>query len=215
MDHLQNLITRYPSLAVCRSSIADAFAALESTFAAGGKLLAAGNGGSAADSEHIVGELVKRFVTPRPVTAEFAARLAAVTAAAGFPPDTATYLAKNLEQGLPAINLAAHTALVTASMNDTAADIVFSQGVSSYGKPGDDFLGITTSGNSANILYAFLTAKARGLKTILLTGGTGGKAAKIADCAIVVPERETYKVQELHLPVYHCLCLMLEDRFFS
>jgi D-sedoheptulose 7-phosphate isomerase len=181
----------------------------------------AGIGGSAADSDLIVGELVKSFVERRRVTPEFAACLrecadaAFASGAITLAEKVSEYLTENLEQGLPAINLAAHTALVTASMNDTAADIVFAQGISSYARLGDTFLGITTSGNSSNIIYAFLTAKAKGITTIALTGGTGGKVAKLADIAIIVPETETYKVQELHLPVYHCLCLMLEDHFFG
>jgi D-sedoheptulose 7-phosphate isomerase len=155
------------------------------------------------------------------VSPDFAARLRECAGAAfssgaiALSEKVAEYLTENLEQGLPAINLAAHTALVTASMNDTAADIVFAQGISSYARPGDAFLGITTSGNSSNIIYAFLCAEAKGITTIALTGGKGGKVAKLADVSIIVPETETYKVQELHLPVYHCLCLMLEEHFFG
>jgi D-sedoheptulose 7-phosphate isomerase len=209
MDHIQQLIRRYPKLDSTGDVITAAYRILETSFEAGGKLLIAGNGGSAADADHIVGELMKGFVKARPLPASFLSRLEEIS------PDCVALIGPRLQQGLPAITLSAHTALATAYLNDVGADTLYAQQVYGYGNEGDVFLGISTSGNSKNILYAALTAKAKNMKTIALTGGTGGALAKIANAAIIVPETETYKIQELHLPVYHTLCLMLEEHFFS
>ncbi|GHU95465.1 phosphoheptose isomerase [Spirochaetia bacterium] len=209
MDYLQQLITRYPQLAGIKDSINKAYALLIETFEKKGKLLAAGNGGSAADADHIVGELMKGFVKERKAPHEFGAKLTNLDAEAG------AFLGGHLQQGLPAIALANHTALTTACINDIDGNIIYAQQVYGYGVPGDLFLGISTSGNAKNILYAILTAKAKGLKTIALTGGSGGLIRKHADVSIIVPETETYKIQELHLPIYHALCLMAEEHFFS
>ena len=189
--------------------IEKAYRILEECYTHDGKLLIAGNGGSAADSEHIAGELMKRFKTPRPVPADFAEKLQEVDSVRG--PE----LAKNLERGLMAIPLVAHEALSTAYINDVDGLGVFAQQLYGFGRPGDVFLGISTSGNSKNILSATVVARALGLKVIGLTGATGGELASVADVAIRVPETETFMIQELHLPVYHCLCLMLEGRFFG
>lgn len=167
-----------------------------------------GNGGSAADSEHIVGELMKEFKLKRKVYAGQAEAMKAIN------PEMGEYLADNLQGALPAIALTGHSALSTAYMNDSVSDLVFAQQVNGYGKAGDAFLGISTSGNSQNVIYAAITAKARGLKVIGLTGQKDSKLSQLADVCIRVPEVETYKIQELHLPVYHCLCLMLEEKFF-
>ena len=207
--HLDNLIARYPILTIAKDSIARAFETLADCFAAGGKLLIAGNGGSAADAEHIVGELMKSFCLPRPMSAAFR------EAAESADPEMGRVLGEGLQQGLPAIALSAHTALGTAWMNDCDPALVFAQQVAGYGRPGDVLLGITTSGNSLNIRYAALAARAAGLKVLSLTGAPGGKIAALSDVCIHVPATETFKVQELHLPVYHCLCLMLEERFFG
>ena len=207
--HMDDLIQRYPALETVRNSIADAYLLLEDTYAYGGKLLIAGNGGSAADAEHIAGELMKRFKTPRPVSRELADKLIAVD------PERGAKLAKNLERSLMAIPLVAHEALTTAYINDVDGLGVFAQQLFGYGRPGDTFLGISTSGNSENILNAAVVAKALGIRIIALTGKTGGKLAPMADVAIRAPEAETYKIQELHLPIYHCLCLMLEEKFFD
>ncbi|AEF84176.1 phosphoheptose isomerase [Treponema primitia ZAS-2] len=209
MDYLQQLIERYPVLSGIQDNIAATYRLMADTFAAGGKVLIAGNGGSAADSDHIVGELMKGFLKKRPLSADFTAKLQKLTDI-----DTSNYIARNIQQGLPAIALSAHTALTTACINDIDGSIIYAQQVYGYGQPGDLFLGISTSGNAKNVLYAMITAKARGLKAAALTGGTGGEIAKIADVAVIVPETETYRVQELHLPVYHALCLMLEEHFF-
>lgn len=207
--HIDLLVERYPKLEACRQSIEDTFITLRDCYEHGGKLLVAGNGGSAADSEHIAGELMKRFEKPRPVPAEFAEKLKEIDPVLG------EGLAKNLEQGLMAIPLVAHEALTTAYINDVDGLGVFAQQLYGFGRPGDVFLGISTSGNSKNVLNAMVVARAEGIKVIGLTGAKGGKLAKVADVVIKAPETETYKVQECHLPIYHCLCLMLEDHFFG
>jgi D-sedoheptulose 7-phosphate isomerase len=208
MDYLQQLITRYPSLSGIESNINKAYELLRDTYIAGGKLLVAGNGGSAADSEHIVGELMKNFVKKRALPPAFIATLKKNA------PEYANYLCENLQPGLAGISLNGHPSLSSACINDIDGNITYAQQVYNLGKPGDVFLGISTSGNAKNVYYALLTAKAAGLKTIGLTGGTGGLLAKDADIAIITPEMETYKIQELHLPIYHTLCLMLEEYFF-
>lgn len=203
------LIERYPKLAVCKEEIKKAYELLEATYSNGRKLLVCGNGGSASDSEHIVGELMKEFKLKRKVYSDQAAALKEID------PDLGQVLADNLQGALPAICLTGHSSLTTAFINDANADLVFAQQVNGYGKPGDVFLGISTSGNSKNVLYAAVNAKAKGLKVIGLTGAKENKLMKYADVCIRVPEIETYKIQELHLPVYHSLCLMLEEKFFG
>ena len=207
--HINLLISRYPSLQSIRDVIIDAYLIMEECYLQGGKLLIAGNGGSAADSEHIAGELMKRFKTPRPVSLEFANRLKQID------PERGTELAKNLECGLMAIPLVAHEALTTAYINDVDGLGVFAQQLFGYGRAGDVFLGISTSGNSKNIMNATVVARALGIKVIGLTGENGGELAEVADVAVKAPETETYMIQELHLPIYHCWCLMLEDNFFG
>lgn len=207
--HIDLLIERYPSLKVCVEDIEKAYLLLEECYVNDGKLLIAGNGGSAADSEHIAGELMKRFKTPRPVTDAFAEKLKAIDPVRG------ENLAHNLERGLMAIPLVAHEALSTAYINDVDGLGVFAQQLFGFGRLGDVFLGISTSGNSKNVMSATVVARALGIKVIGLTGAKGGELAEVADITIKVPETETYMIQELHLPVYHCLCLMLEDRFFG
>ncbi len=208
-QHLDNLISRYPKLSVCKEDILKAYQIIESAYLDDNKLLIAGNGGSAADSEHIAGELMKRFKYARPVSKEMVDKLEAVDQERG------SKLAKNLEIGMMAIPLVAHEALTTAYINDVDGLGVFAQQLFGYGRKGDVFLGITTSGNSENILNAAVVAKAVGIKIIGLTGQNGGKISQMSDVTIKVPENETYMVQELHLPVYHCLCMMLEERFFG
>lgn len=207
--HIDLLIERYPILEECRQSMIDAYLIMEEAFEGDHKLLIAGNGGSAADSEHIAGELMKRFKTPRPVTPEMAEKLIAIDPVRG------AELAKNLERGLMAIPLVAHEALSTAYINDVDGLGVFAQQLFGFGRPGDVFLGISTSGNSKNVMSATVVARALGIKVIGLTGAKGGELASVADVVVKVPETETYMIQELHLPVYHCWCLMLEDKFFG
>ena len=207
--HLELLLERYPALRVCKSEIIKAYDILETSFTDGRKLLVCGNGGSASDSEHIVGELMKEFKLKRKVFVKQAEAMQAID------PELGATLAQHLQGALPAITLTAHSSLTTAFMNDSEPVLVFAQQVNGYGKEGDSFLGISTSGNSMNVLYAAVTAKARGLKVIGLTGQRDSKLSRLADVCIRVPETETYKIQELHLPVYHCLCMMLEDHFFG
>ena len=207
--HIDLLIERYPKLGVCRDDIEKAYLILEECYRNDHKLLISGNGGSAADSEHIAGELMKRFKIARPCPPEFAEKLKAIDSVRG------ENLAKNLECGLMAIPLVAHEALTTAYINDVDGLGVFAQQLYGFGRKGDVFLGISTSGNSKNVMSATVVARALGIKVIGLTGKFGGELADVADVAIQVPETETYMIQELHLPVYHCLCLMLEDRFFG
>ncbi len=207
--HLHLLFERYPKLLCCKEDIISAYNILEEAYKGDHKLLIAGNGGSAADSEHIAGELMKRFKTARPVPEEFAKKLVKIDKERGY------NLAQNLECGLMAIPLVAHEALTTAYINDVDGLGVFAQQLYGFGRQGDVFLGISTSGNSKNIMSATVVARALDIKVIGLTGADGGELAKVSDVAIRVPEKETYMIQELHLPVYHCLCLMLEDRFFG
>lgn len=209
IKHLDLLIDRYPQLAECKESIEQAYRLLEECYINDHKLLIAGNGGSAADSEHIAGELMKRFKIQRPVPVDFAEKLKEIDFARG------ENLANNLERGLMAIPLVAHEALSTAYINDVDGLGVFAQQLYGFGRSGDVFLGISTSGNSKNVMAATVVARALGIKVIGLTGAKGGELASVADVTIKVPETETYMIQELHLPVYHCLCLMLETRFFG
>ena len=205
IKHIDTLI----NLIVCKDSVIKAYEILEESYSKGGKLLVCGNGGSASDSEHIVGELMKEFKLKRKVYAAQAEIMKTIDLELG------TTLAEHLQGALPAITLTAHSSLITAFMNDSEPVLVFAQQVNGYGNPEDVFMGISTSGNSANVLYAAITAKARGLKVIGLTGAKENRLMKFADVCICVPETQTYKIQELHLPVYHCLCLMLEDKFFG
>lgn len=209
-ERINALIARHSELEVCREQIAEVYRALEKCFADGGKLLVAGNGGSGADADHIVGELMKGFAGIRALGREQTLSLTRAHA-------RGAEIAQRLQGGLPAISLGAQTALVSAYINDVdgGEDYAFAQQVCVYGARGDVFLGISTSGNSKNVINAAITAKARGMTSVALTGGNGGELVSICDIAVVVPERETYLIQELHLPVYHCLCLMLEDRFFG
>lgn len=207
--HIDLLMERYQKLKSVEQDIIDAYLIMEQSYENGGKLLIAGNGGSAADSEHIAGELMKRFKTPRPVSEKYAEKLKAADRERG------AVLAKNLECGLMAIPLVAHEALTTAYINDVDGYGVFAQQLFGYGREGDVFLGISTSGNSQNVMNATVVAKASGIKIIGLTGAKGGELAEVADAVVKVPETETYMIQELHLPIYHCWCLMLEDHFLG
>ena len=209
MRHIDLLVERYPSLKSAKNDIVAAYLLLEESYKNGGKLLVAGNGGSAADAEHIVGELMKGFKLPRKPEADFAEKLVEENQELG------SVLAENLQGALPAIALDGHPALSTAYMNDCEPLLCFAQQVNGYGKSGDVFLGISTSGNSKNVLYAAITAHAKGMKVIGLTGAKDSKLKDMSDVCIKAPQTETYMIQELHLPIYHCLCLMLEDQFFA
>ena len=209
MRHIDLLVERYPSLESAKNDIVAAYLLLEESYENGGKLLVAGNGGSAADAEHIVGELMKGFKLPRKPEADFAEKLVEENQELG------SVLAENLQGALPAIALDGHPALSTAYMNDCEPLLCFAQQVNGYGKLGDVFLGISTSGNSKNVLYAATTAHAKGMKVIGLTGAKDSKLKDMSDVCIKALQTETYMIQELHLPIYHCLCLMLEDKFFA
>ena len=206
--YLEELISRYPVLEPIKVSVMEAYEILKECFETGHKLLLAGNGGRAADSEHIVGELMKGFVKRRQVPEDMAGKMERIDEKAG------KELALKLQGGLPAIALSGHPALSTAFLNDVEGEMIYAQQVYGYGQEGDVLLGISTSGNAANIHYAAVTAKAKGMKVIGLTGRDGGKMAGYSDAAVIVPEQETFKIQELHLPIYHALCLMLEEHFF-
>lgn len=207
--HINLLLKRYSVLESAEESIIQAYLMIEKSYLSGGKLLIAGNGGSAADGEHIVGELMKGFKMKREISAEFKDKLISINAEMG------EKLSKDLQGGLPAISLNNHLALNSAFLNDVDGLKCYAQQLYVYGKSEDVFLGITTSGNSKNVIYAALVAKAKGMKIIGLTGERKGKLDEYADVVIKVPNTETYMIQELHLPVYHCLCLMLEERFFG
>lgn len=209
MKYINLLVERYPSLDFVKDDIVAAYLLMEEAYENGGKLLVAGNGGSAADAEHIVGELMKGFKLSRKLEAGFVEQLVAENVELGG------ILAENLQRALPAIALDGHPALSTAYMNDCEPLLCFAQQINGYGKPGDVFLGISTSGNSKNILFAATTAHAKGMKVIGLTGAKDSRLMNMSDVCIKAPQTETYMIQELHLPIYHCLCLMLEDKFFA
>jgi D-sedoheptulose 7-phosphate isomerase len=202
------LIVRHPALEPLGAEIQRACALLIAAFKAGNKLLVCGNGGSAADADHIVGELMKSFVAPRPLAPALREKLLAAD------PELGARLAQSLQVGLPAIALTGHAALSSAFGNDVDPALTYAQQLLGYGAPGDIFWGISTSGNAKNVLYAAVAARALGLEVIAMTGSGGGALARQADVHLAAPERETYKVQELHLPIYHTICLAVEAAFF-
>ena len=202
------LFARYPILEPCERDLQAALALLTAAYASGNKVLICGNGGSAADCEHIVGELMKGFQKARQISEAHTAQLASAAGELG------TTIARQLQGALPAISLVSHVSLGTAVANDTGADLVFAQQVYGYGKPGDVLLGISTSGNARNVINAVATAKAFGLGSVILTGRKGGNVAGMADVAIRVPADTVVEIQELHLPVYHWLCIALEAELF-
>ena len=209
LKHLDILIDRYPELSQQKENIINAYDILVETYLSGGKMLVAGNGGSASDAEHIVGELMKGFEKSRKMPNNFISKMESIDYEMG------KVLGENLQGSLPAIALDAHVALSTAYMNDCEPLLCFAQQVNGFGKKNDVFLGISTSGNSKNILYAAIVAKAKGMKVIGLTGANDSKLSLLANVTIRSSQTRTYMVQEHHLPIYHCLCLMLEDKFFG
>lgn len=206
---LKNLIERYSNLIHLESSIEEAVKIIVRAYNNGGKVLVCGNGGSSADSDHVVGELMKSFEMKRPLDQAVQKNLRALF------PERGDFLAENLQQGLSAISLSAHSALISAISNDIGGDLIFAQQVVGYGNPGDILLAFSTSGNAQNVIDALIVAKAKGLKTIGMTGETEGKMQAYCDLLINVPETRTAFVQELHLPVYHAICLMVESTIFS
>ncbi len=199
MYEINGLYQNYPTLAVCRAEITAAIDAIIACYDGGGKLLCCGNGGSAADSDHIVGELMKGFLLKRPVTDE------------RIPAD----LRSRLQGGLPAVALTHHGALASAYANDVDPAMIYAQQVWGLARPGDVVIGLSTSGNAANVVNALTVARAVGARTIAMTGAGGGRLGELADITIRVPETETYRVQELHLPVYHALCAAVEAHYYT
>ena len=211
LEKIDDLIGRYPVLSVCRDDLRAAVEAICESYRAGHKLIACGNGGSASDAEHIVGELMKGFLMPRKLDQAMADKMQQVC------PDEADYFMKNLQGALPALSMVNQVALNTAFANDQAPDLSFAQQLLGMGDDGDVLLAISTSGNSTNVIYALQMAKVKGVKTIALTGKSGGriKSRALADVCICVPDDETFRIQELHLPVYHMLCIAAENEFFG
>lgn len=203
------LIARYPALSVCREDLLAAVETICESYREGCKLIACGNGGSASDAEHVVGELMKGFLLPRKLDAGMQERMREVC------PDYADYFVENLQGALPALSMVNQVALNTAFANDQAPDLSFAQQLLGMGDKGDVLLAISTSGNSTNVIYAVQMAKVKRMKSIALTGASGGKLKGMADICICVPESETYRIQEYHLPVYHMLCIAAENEFFG
>lgn len=202
------LLNRYPELKNTISEIEKSIEAIIETYKNGKKVLIAGNGGSAADAEHIAGELLKSFIKKRPIKKELKNKLIELDKENG------EYIADTLEEPLQAIALTSHIGLSTAYLNDRDPYLIFAQQLLAFGKNGDTFIAISTSGNAKNIIYAATLAKALGITIISLTGENGGELAKIADIAIKAPSKETYRVQEYHLPIYHSICAEVEKHFF-
>jgi D-sedoheptulose 7-phosphate isomerase len=206
---LEELIHRYPQLEDIGDKINETAERLIRCYQNGNKVLICGNGGSSSDSDHIAGELLKGFEQKRPLDDSMRNSLLSASGARG------RYLAEKLQSGLPAISLSSHTGLITAVANDTDATLIYAQQVMGFGDPGDVLIGISTSGNANSVLDAAITARAKGMTVIGMTGDTGGKLKSLCDILINVPEKRTSFVQELHLPVYHTICLMIEYHFFG
>ncbi len=209
METIRELISRYPGLTGCAADVENAAAMLIECYKNGHALYTCGNGGSAADADHIVGELMKGFLKKRPVSDEFRAKLAEAY------PDQADFLADNLQCGLPAVSLHSQSALLTAFANDVDASMMYAQNIFALGKTDDILIAISTSGNSKNVVNAAKIAKMIGVKVIALTGAKPCALDALADCIIHVGDTETYRVQELHLPVYHWLCARVEEEFYQ
>lgn len=205
------LIRRYPALSVCEADLLAAVEVICDSYRAGNKLIACGNGGSASDAEHIVGELMKGFLLPRKLGKDMEAKMREVC------PEEADYFMENLQGALPAMSMVNQVALNTAFANDQAPDLSFAQQLLGMGDEGDVLVAISTSGNSTNVIYALQMAKVKGVKAVALTGKSGGKikSRNLADVCICVPDDETFRIQELHLPVYHMLCIAAENEFFG
>ena len=204
---LEELGVRYPTLLGQLDDIRKAFDVLDECYQKDCRVYICGNGGSASDSEHIAGELLKCFKKKRALPVEFAESLKEYG-------EEGALLLQDLEGGLPAIPLCGFPGFTTAFANDKNPTLVFAQLINSLGRAGDVLITLSTSGNSKNCVFAAIAAKAKGMKVVFLGGGNGGKLKELADVSVIVPEKETYKVQELHLPVYHCLCAMLEEEYF-
>lgn len=209
MTKIEQLIVTYPELEPCLPDIQAAFEILRACYRGGGKVLVCGNGGSAADAEHIVGELMKGYLLKRSIPADMRARLVSAS------PESGAYLAGALQGALPAISLVSQTSLLSAIANDTAPDMGFAQQVYGYGREGDVLIGLSTSGNARNVIYAMQVARTLRMHTCALTGPTGGTLKSLCDVCICAPGESTPAIQERHLPIYHALCAMLEEEFFG
>lgn len=209
MDKITELTNRYECLSSCTEQIRQSINMLVDCFKKGGKLMICGNGGSAADSSHIVGELVKGFLSKRRVTNETISHLQDLNS------NLDEEFFNNLQYGLPAIDLCQSSALISAFANDVNPDFVYAQEVFALGKENDVLMGISTSGNAVNVNNAAKIAKGMGISVIGLTGINYSKLSNNSDICIKVPETETFKVQELHLPIYHCLCAAVEEILFK
>jgi D-sedoheptulose 7-phosphate isomerase len=203
------LCDRYPSLLPLRSTIFDAAGMIIECYSGGGKLLICGNGGSSTDADHFAAELMKSFESQRPLDESLKKRLYEISATRG------RFLGNMLEHSLPAISLPSNTALATAVSNDIDPSLIYAQQVIGYGEEGDILIGISTSGNSRNVVDACITAKALNLNVMGISGKTGGKMKQYCDLLVNVPETRTAWVQELHLPVLHAICLIVENHFYS
>ncbi len=208
--YLADLLEKYKSLQNIKSEILYAFKILKKCFKNNGTLFLCGNGGSAADAEHIVGELMKSFMLPRKLRDKnFITKFKEL-----YKSDSKTIIPA-LQEGMKAVSLTSHPSLATAYLNDVQPDMVFAQQLYVLSRPGDVFMGISTSGNSSNVYKALQVATAKKLDTIILTGNDGGKCSKIATCSIKAPSNIVYKIQDYHVPIYHTLCLMLEEYFYG
>lgn len=206
-SELKELVVNYPELNVLIEKIKNAVTQLIEVYTKGGKILVCGNGGSAADCEHIVGELLKEFKVKRPISKEIRQKLSDFGVSDEF--------LDNVQGALPAISLVSHIGFITAFNNDVNSAYVFSQQVYALGSKGDVLLGLSTSGNSVNVINAAIMAKAKGMKVISMTGETGGKLKEYSDVLLNVPSQDTARIQEYHLPIYHTICECLEKNFFG
>lgn len=206
---IQEMVDKYQELHVCARETQQACELLVDAYRGGGKLLVCGNGGSAADSEHIVGEMMKGFMSKRPISDDFREKLNDLYGSDG------SFIADRLQGALPAISLVSQSGLMTAFANDVSAETVYAQQVYGYGRAGDVLMGISTSGNSPNVVRALQVAKALGVRTIGLTGEDGGRMKALCDVTIRVPYNRTPDIQERHLPIYHAICLVVEEAFFG
>ncbi len=209
MNDIEILLKRYPDLTGCAAQIEQAVQIVITAYRQGKKVLVCGNGGSAADAEHIVGELMKGYMLKRPLPEEVKTKIRAIY------PEEETFLAEHLQGALPAISLVSQSALLTAVENDTSAEMVFAQQVYGYGQPGDVLIALSTSGNSHNVIRAIQVGRALGLHTIALTGPSGGAVKDLCEVCIRVPGETPAEIQERHLPVYHALCAQVEREMFG
>ena len=206
---IENLIMRFPKLSNCKEEIENSILEIVDCYKNNGKLLICGNGGSASDSLHMVGELMKSFVLPRKLENKYIDKIKNIF------PQEAEYFISNLQSSLPAIALVSEISLITAYSNDNNSELVFAQQVLGYGNEEDILIAISTSGNSKNVIYASQISKIKGMKVISFTGKFGGKLKEISDININVEEEETYIIQEYHLPIYHTICLGVEKEMFG